>query len=240
MTSALELRHVSKIYGSGPTEVHALREVDLTVERGELVAVMGPSGSGKSTLLTIAGSLEEPTSGQVLVDGIDLGPSPLRPSEDATPVDRLRLPGLQPAPRAESDRERHPAARARRRLVEARTRRGVGGDGRARRGRPYAIATPTSCRAASGSGLRSRGRSSASAGCCSPTSRPAPSTPSTARPSCGCSAPQRIGASPVSSSPTRRNSLPGPTASSSCATAPRRPDGRSSRPESLLAAGDRR
>ena len=73
MTSALELRHVSKTYGSGPSEVNALREVDLSVERGELVAVMGPSGSGKSTLLTIAGSLEEPTSGQVLVDGVDLG-----------------------------------------------------------------------------------------------------------------------------------------------------------------------
>jgi putative ABC transport system ATP-binding protein len=72
MTSALELRQVSKVYGSGPAEVHALREVDLTVERGELVAVMGPSGSGKSTLLTIAGSLEAATSGQVLVDGIDL------------------------------------------------------------------------------------------------------------------------------------------------------------------------
>jgi putative ABC transport system ATP-binding protein len=72
MTSALELRQVSKVYGSGPTEVHALREVDLSVERGELVAIMGPSGSGKSTLLTIAGSLEQATSGQVLVDGVDL------------------------------------------------------------------------------------------------------------------------------------------------------------------------
>jgi putative ABC transport system ATP-binding protein len=72
MTSALELRHVSKVYGSGPTEVHALRDVDLSVERGELVAIMGPSGSGKSTLLTIAGSLEEATGGQVLVDGVDL------------------------------------------------------------------------------------------------------------------------------------------------------------------------
>ena len=72
MTSALELRQISKIYGSGPTEVRALLEVDLTVERGELVAIMGPSGSGKSTLLTIAGSLEEPTTGQVLVDGLDL------------------------------------------------------------------------------------------------------------------------------------------------------------------------
>jgi putative ABC transport system ATP-binding protein len=72
MTSALELRQISKIYGSGPTEVRALLDVDLSIERGELVAIMGPSGSGKSTLLTIAGSLEEPTAGQVLVDGLDL------------------------------------------------------------------------------------------------------------------------------------------------------------------------
>jgi len=72
MTNALELRHVSKTYGSGPTEVHALSDVDLVVEPGELVAVMGPSGSGKSTLLTIAGSLEQATDGHVLVDGVDL------------------------------------------------------------------------------------------------------------------------------------------------------------------------
>jgi putative ABC transport system ATP-binding protein len=72
MTSALELRRVSKVYGEGPNEVHALSEIDLSVERGELVAIMGPSGSGKSTLLTIAGSLEEPTSGEVLVDDVDL------------------------------------------------------------------------------------------------------------------------------------------------------------------------
>jgi putative ABC transport system ATP-binding protein len=67
--SYLELRRVSKSYGAGATEVHALAAVDLVVERGSLVAVMGPSGSGKSTLLTIAGSLEEPTSGEVLIDG---------------------------------------------------------------------------------------------------------------------------------------------------------------------------
>jgi putative ABC transport system ATP-binding protein len=67
--SILELRSISKVYGEGPTEVQALRDVDLSVDAGALVAVMGPSGSGKSTLLTIAGSLEEPTSGQVLVEG---------------------------------------------------------------------------------------------------------------------------------------------------------------------------
>jgi putative ABC transport system ATP-binding protein len=69
MTATLELRQVSKVYGSGPTEVQALREIDLVVDGGELVAVMGPSGSGKSTLLTIAGSLEEPSGGEVLVGG---------------------------------------------------------------------------------------------------------------------------------------------------------------------------
>ncbi|HEY1737280.1 MAG TPA: ABC transporter ATP-binding protein [Acidimicrobiia bacterium] len=68
--SVLELRGVSKVYGEGATEVHALRGVDLTVEAGALVAVMGPSGSGKSTLLTIAGTLEDPTSGEVLVGDV--------------------------------------------------------------------------------------------------------------------------------------------------------------------------
>jgi putative ABC transport system ATP-binding protein len=71
--SMLELRQVSKSYGQGDTEVHALHEVSLTADEGEMVAVMGPSGSGKSTLLTIAGTLEEPTSGEVLIAGQPAG-----------------------------------------------------------------------------------------------------------------------------------------------------------------------
>ena len=70
--TALELRDVSKTYGEGAAVVQALSGVSLSVEPGAMVAVMGPSGSGKSTLLTIAGSLEEATSGEVLIDGAPL------------------------------------------------------------------------------------------------------------------------------------------------------------------------
>nr|WP_239133788.1 ABC transporter ATP-binding protein [Rugosimonospora africana] len=68
----MELRDVSKVYGTGPAQTHALDTVSLSVEAGSMVAVMGPSGSGKSTLLTIAGSLEDPTDGEVFVDGAAL------------------------------------------------------------------------------------------------------------------------------------------------------------------------
>lgn len=65
----LQLRGVSRTHGEGTTKVTALVDADLTLTAGELVAVMGPSGSGKSTLLTLAGGLDRPTSGEVLVEG---------------------------------------------------------------------------------------------------------------------------------------------------------------------------
>src|SRR5256714_482997 len=70
--SVLEMRRVSRTYGRGAAEVHALRDIDLSVDAGTMVAVMGPSGSGKSTLLTIAGSLEDPSTGEVRVLGQEL------------------------------------------------------------------------------------------------------------------------------------------------------------------------
>jgi len=70
--SFLELRKVSKSYGEGDNLVHAIEGIDLAVDEGHLVAVMGPSGSGKSTLLTVAGSLEDPTAGEVLINGASL------------------------------------------------------------------------------------------------------------------------------------------------------------------------
>jgi putative ABC transport system ATP-binding protein len=71
-TPVLELRTVVKRYGAGLTEVRALTDVSLAVQPGELVAVMGPSGCGKSTMLDLAGALEDPDAGQVLVAGRDL------------------------------------------------------------------------------------------------------------------------------------------------------------------------
>ena len=68
----LETQGLKKIYGSDETAVHALRGVDLTVENGEFVAIVGTSGSGKSTLLHMLGGLDRPTAGKVLVDGQDI------------------------------------------------------------------------------------------------------------------------------------------------------------------------
>lgn len=68
----IELRQVNKSYNSGGTPVAALKTVDLQIEEGEMVAIMGPSGSGKSTMLTVLGAMNPPSSGTVVVDEIDV------------------------------------------------------------------------------------------------------------------------------------------------------------------------
>ena len=72
MSAILQLDSVTRVHGEGDTAVQALRGVSFLAHAGELVAVMGPSGSGKSTLLTLAGGLDQPTSGTVTVEGQDL------------------------------------------------------------------------------------------------------------------------------------------------------------------------
>ncbi len=68
----IELRGVSRRYGTEPVVIHALRDIDLSVAQGEFVVVLGPSGSGKTTLLNVIGALDSPTEGSVVVDGIDI------------------------------------------------------------------------------------------------------------------------------------------------------------------------
>jgi putative ABC transport system ATP-binding protein len=84
----LETLNVTKVYGVGEAEVHALRGVSTQVQAGEFVAIMGPSGSGKSTLLTILGGVEMPSSGQVLLEGTDLA---ALSDDDLTRLRRRRI-----------------------------------------------------------------------------------------------------------------------------------------------------
>ena len=151
--SYLELHDISKVYGEGAAEVHALQRVDLSVDAGSLVAVMGASGSGKSTLLTIAGSLEDPTSGEVYIGGRPLsalsrnGKAQLRrQSIGYVFQDYNLLAG------PECGGERVAAPRARRRGGP----QGPGGGARVaprlRTGRPGVAAIRTSCPGGSASG----------------------------------------------------------------------------------------
>ena len=69
----LKVENVSKIYGTGDNEVKALDDVSFTVDKGEFVSIIGPSGSGKSTLLHMLGGVDKPTSGNICVEGADIG-----------------------------------------------------------------------------------------------------------------------------------------------------------------------
>jgi putative ABC transport system ATP-binding protein len=72
VTPVIALSDITKVYGSGETTVHALRGIDLTVERGDYLAIMGASGSGKSTLMNIIGALDNATDGHYELDGINI------------------------------------------------------------------------------------------------------------------------------------------------------------------------
>ena len=176
-TTVLELREVSKVYGTGPAQVNALWQVNLSVRRGELVAVMGPSGSGKSSLLTIAGSLEEPTSGQVLVLGTDL--TDLSLNDQARLRRRLigyvfqdfnLLAGFTAIENVTVPLELDGTS------AKAAQRDRDEGPDRAGRCRAGCTISPMSCPAGSASAWRSPARWSVTAGSCSPTSRRVPWT----------------------------------------------------------------
>lgn len=70
--AVIELKDVKKVYGKGDAQVVALKDINFKVDKGEVVLIMGPSGAGKSTFLTIAGSLQKPTSGEVLINDEDI------------------------------------------------------------------------------------------------------------------------------------------------------------------------
>jgi putative ABC transport system ATP-binding protein len=89
-TLALDLAQITKTYKSGSLEVPALQGVDLRVERGEYVAIMGPSGSGKSTMMNIIGCLDRPTTGSYRLDGEDVS----RLDDNALAAIRLRKLGF--------------------------------------------------------------------------------------------------------------------------------------------------
>ena len=71
--SIYSLREISRVYGQGSSAVHAVREINLEIRRGEFVVIVGPSGSGKSTLLQLLGALDRPTDGEIELEGRELG-----------------------------------------------------------------------------------------------------------------------------------------------------------------------
>ena len=178
----LDVRDITKVYGQGDAEVHALRGVSLTVERGDYVAIMGASGSGKSTLMNILGCLDVPTSGRYLLDGIDVG----RAGRPAARVLRNRKIGfvfqsfnLIPRMSALANVEL-PLAYGGVRAAERRAPR-AGRAGPGRPGRPGRPRAEPALRRPAAAGRRGPGAGHRAGRCCSPTSRPATSTPSPPR-----------------------------------------------------------
>ena len=171
------LSRVSKIYGAGEIAVHALRNVDFRLERGDYLAIIGASGSGKSTLMNIIGCLDMPTQGPLPARARRRQrPRRLRAGVDPQPQDRARLPELQPDPADDRSPQRRAAADLRARAPAERRRRALEAIEAVGLGKPRARTSRRSSRAASSSAPRSRARSSPIRRSSSPTSRPGTST----------------------------------------------------------------
>ncbi len=178
MGGLLRFEGVSKRYTAGTREVVALDGVDLTIDEGELVALVGKSGSGKSTLLHLAGGLDVADSGRVLLDERNVGElgiaerSKLRRREIGFVFQFFHLiPTLSIQENVEL-----PLL-----LDGAKRGRAAGSSWSAWASVTGPTTSPASCRAVSCSGPRWRGRWSLGRACCWPTSPPATSTPPTAR-----------------------------------------------------------
>ena len=176
-TAIYELRDVRKTFGTGASAVTALEDIDLVIEPGEVVAIVGASGSGKTTLLQLLGALDRPTSGEVRCDGRDIQTigegdlSRLRRDVIGFVFQQFNLiPTLDArqnveAAAATTDLPRRSAAGAR----PSCSRPSASGPARA--------TSPRSCREASSSAWPSRARWSTTRACCSPTSPRGTSTP---------------------------------------------------------------
>ena len=101
--SVITLENIKKTYYLGDNTVNALRDVSLTVEEGEFVAITGPSGSGKSTLMHILGCLDRPTSGEYMLNGNDVSGLPMEALAEIQSPDRFCIPGLQPVAKNHCD-----------------------------------------------------------------------------------------------------------------------------------------
>ena len=187
----IRLEDIHKTYHLGEVDVPVLHGVSLSIERGEMVALMGASGSGKTTLMNILGCLDRPTSGQYWLDGQEMSPlSADRAGAGAQPEDRLRLPELQPAAADHRPRERA-ACRWTMRRGSARSSAAAVERARALLERvglgDRLDHEPSQMSAASSSGWPSPARWSTGPRCSWPTSRPATSTRTPASRSWRCS-----------------------------------------------------
>ena len=217
--AVVRARGLTRRYGKGDAAVDALRDATVEFERGRFTAVMGPSGSGKSTLMHLLAGLDQPSSGSVEIDGVEITRLKERQlTQAAARQGRLHLPVVQPA--AHAQRRREPDAAAHHRRTLGRPPAGSASWSTASGWATGSSIAQPSFRAASSSASPSPGRWSQGRRCCSPTSPRATSTRAPVARSCRCCAARSTSsARPSSWSPTTPARRPSPTACCSSRTA---------------------